>query len=166
MVTETLANGFWISIDTSKESDFNPDFKYISFIKFSPTHQKLRAWENLTDFRKKRERPPKKYRTLMKITPSYSAYQRTLLQKFQAHIYKNMECCIFCQKKDHGCVFICFFSQGWSYRPSGPRISWKGSLELTLKVLVPFLSDEKNGGQLGPLPRSFFSQSHPIKILR
>jgi hypothetical protein len=43
MVTETLENGFLIPIDTSKESDFNADLKYITFIKFSPTHQKLCA---------------------------------------------------------------------------------------------------------------------------
>ena len=39
-------------IATSKESHFNADFKYISFIKFSYTHQKLQAWENLPYFRK------------------------------------------------------------------------------------------------------------------
>ena len=78
MVTETLENGFLIPIDTSKESDFNADFKYMTYTKFSPAY-KLRAWENLADFRKKGERPPKSYRTLMKITPSYSAYQGTLL---------------------------------------------------------------------------------------
>jgi hypothetical protein len=43
MVTETLENGILIPIDTSKESDFNADFKYLSFIKFSSTHQKLLA---------------------------------------------------------------------------------------------------------------------------
>jgi hypothetical protein len=32
MVTETLENGFWIPIDTPKESDFNADFKYISLV--------------------------------------------------------------------------------------------------------------------------------------
>jgi hypothetical protein len=79
MVTETLKNGIFIPIDTSKESDFNTDFKCISLFEFSFTHQKLCAWENLADFRKKRKRPPKSYRTLMKITPSYSAYKRTLL---------------------------------------------------------------------------------------
>ena len=79
MVTETLENGIFILIDTSKESNFNTDFKYISFIKFNLTHQKLRARENLADFRKKGERPPKSYRPLNKITPSDSAYQRTLL---------------------------------------------------------------------------------------
>jgi hypothetical protein len=39
-------------------------------------------------------------------------------------------------------------------------------MELKLKVLVPFLSDQKNGGQLGPLPRSLSPQSNLIKILR
>ena len=30
---------------TSKESDCHADFKYISFIKFSLCHQKVRAWK-------------------------------------------------------------------------------------------------------------------------
>ena len=32
--TETLKNGFFITIVTSKESNFDADFKYISFVKF------------------------------------------------------------------------------------------------------------------------------------
>ena len=52
IVTKTLKNGILIPIPTSKESHFNADFKYISFIKFSLTHQKLRVWENLRYFRK------------------------------------------------------------------------------------------------------------------
>ena len=43
IVTKTLKNGILIPIPTSKESHFNADFEYISFIKFSLTHQKLRA---------------------------------------------------------------------------------------------------------------------------
>ena len=43
IVTTTLKNGILIPIATSKESHFNADFKYISVIKFSFTHQKLRA---------------------------------------------------------------------------------------------------------------------------
>jgi len=43
IVTKTLKNGILIPKSTSKESHFNTDFKYISFIKFSLTHQKLRA---------------------------------------------------------------------------------------------------------------------------
>jgi len=43
LVTETLKNGILIPIVTSKESHFNADFKYLSFIKISFTHQKLRA---------------------------------------------------------------------------------------------------------------------------
>ena len=34
IVTKTLKNGILIAIDTLKESHFNADFKYISFIKF------------------------------------------------------------------------------------------------------------------------------------
>jgi len=52
IVTETLKNGILIPIVTSKESYFNADFKYRSFIKISYTHQKLRAWENLPHIRK------------------------------------------------------------------------------------------------------------------
>jgi len=43
IVTETLKNGILIPIAASKESHFNVGFQYISFIKFSLTHQKLRA---------------------------------------------------------------------------------------------------------------------------
>ena len=44
MVTETLKNGSFIPIDTSKGSDFNSDFKYISFIKFNLTHQTVQSF--------------------------------------------------------------------------------------------------------------------------
>ena len=43
IVTETLKTGIFITIITSKESNFNTEFKYISFIKFELTHQKQRA---------------------------------------------------------------------------------------------------------------------------
>ena len=42
-VNETLKNGILMLRDTTKESDFHADFKYISFIKFSLCHQKLEA---------------------------------------------------------------------------------------------------------------------------
>ena len=51
-VNETLKNGILIQQDTSQELDFYADFKYISFIKFSLCHQKLRARENLPYFGK------------------------------------------------------------------------------------------------------------------
>ena len=58
------------------------------------------------------------------MTPSNSAYQRTLLKKFQVPIYKNVEFCIFCQKtKTRLRVYLfvvflfCFF-----LFPRGPRI--------------------------------------------
>ena len=43
IVTKTLKNGILIPIPKSKELHFNADFKYICFIKFSLTYQKLRA---------------------------------------------------------------------------------------------------------------------------
>ena len=43
VVTETLRNGIFITIVTSKELNFNADFKYISLINFRHTHQKLKA---------------------------------------------------------------------------------------------------------------------------
>ena len=58
-------NRILIPIDTSQESDFQADWKYIVFIKFPI--QKLRAWEYLPYFREKRETPPKSQR----ILPAY-----------------------------------------------------------------------------------------------
>jgi len=52
IVTKTLNNGILIPIATSKEAHLNADFKYISFIKFRLTHQKIRAVENMPDFGK------------------------------------------------------------------------------------------------------------------
>ena len=52
IVNETLKNGILMLKDTSKESNFHADFKYISCIKFSLCHQKLRVWENLPYFGK------------------------------------------------------------------------------------------------------------------
>ena len=43
-----------------KEFAFYFDSKCIKFIKYKVTHQKLRAWENLTDFRKKGKTFPKR----------------------------------------------------------------------------------------------------------
>ena len=109
--------------------DFYANFKCISFMMFSHTHQKLRAWENLP-YLKKGETPPKSHRILMKTTASDSECQKTLLQRFKAPICKNVEF-FFCRRK---ITDACFFSsQGWLYQPSGPR--------------------------------SFFPQSHQIKIL-
>ena len=63
-----------------------------------------------------------------------------------------------CQKKHHGFVFICCccFFQGWSYRTNGTRILQEGSFKRKLKNLVSFISDQKIGGQLAPVPRPFF----------
>ena len=108
IVTKTLKNGILIPIATSKESHFNADFKYKSFIKFSSYPSKVMSLRNIFLILENREKHLLKVIESEGNTPSNSAYQRTLL-KFQAPIYKNVEFCIFCQKADHECVFICLF---------------------------------------------------------
>ena len=56
-------------------------------------------------------------------------------------------------------MFICYFFKESLNWPSGPRMSWEDSFERKLKVIVSFLSDWIIGGQLSPLPRSFFPKS-------
>ena len=56
-----------IPIVTSKELYFNADFKYTGYIKFSLTHKKLQAQENVPYFRKEGETPPKTSFFLMKV---------------------------------------------------------------------------------------------------
>ena len=41
------------------------------------------------------------------------------------------------------------------------NFEWGGLKELLFEIV-----DQKIGGHIGPLPRSFFSQSQQIKILR
>ena len=70
---------------------------------------------------------------------------------------KNL--CLLPEERLRMCVYfilLFFFPRGDRIKKSGPKILGDGSFERKLKVLVPFLSDQKNGGQLGPLPRSFF----------
>jgi len=59
IVTEIFKNRIMILIDTSKESDFFPDFKYLSFIKFILTLEKLQALEYLPCFQNSRKHPIK-----------------------------------------------------------------------------------------------------------
>ena len=93
-----------------------------------------------------RKSSSKCHRIWTKITPSDLAYQKTLLKKFQAPIYKKVEFCIFFLPKDRSrmrvCLFACllFFPLGVVASTSGPRMS------------------------LGSAP--IFSQNHQIKILR
>ena len=58
------------------------------------------------------------------------------------------------------CLFF-FFSQGWSYRLTGPTMSQKGSFYRILKVLVPFLSDQKHWRAPRPPPTLIFPPESP-----
>jgi hypothetical protein len=87
-------------------------------------------------------------------------YQRTLFQGFQPSICKNAECSIFAEERS----WICGFFPGVIILISGPRISREGSFKWTLKVLVPFLSDQKDWRVTRPPLPSLFSQKGPITI--
>ena len=152
----------------SKELEFYADFKYLSFIKFNLTHQRLRTRENLPDFWKKGKHPLKDIESWWKSHNQIQHIREPYCRGFKRLSEKNVELCIFfCQKNCQCCVFICFSFHGWSYWPSGPGMSREDLFGRKLKVLVPFLSDQTNwmATRHPPTPL-FFSQSYPIKILR
>ena len=70
IVNETLKNGILILIDTSKESDFYANFKYISFINLVLL---IKSYEpgKICLVLENRGKPLKGYRILTKITPSH-----------------------------------------------------------------------------------------------
>jgi len=97
-----------IPIDTSKETDIYIDFKYVSFIKFSLTHQKLSASENLPNFEKRGETPRKNHKILMKITPPDSTSRgfellRGKMWNFVFFVRRNIP---------DACLFVFFSFQG------------------------------------------------------
>ena len=49
------------------------------------------------------------------------------------------------ERMNTGVYLFVFFSMGGSYQHSGPRIPEECSFERTLKVIVPFLIDQKMG---------------------
>ena len=88
IVTETLTNGILIRIDTSKESDFYPDFKHTSFIKFSLTHQKWPAWENLPYFENRRKHPLKVIESEGKSSIRFSVSENPTVEVSSSYMQK------------------------------------------------------------------------------
>ena len=119
--------------------------------------------KHLPYIRKKGETPPKSHR--MKTTPSDSAYQRTLLYRFQAPIYKMWNFVFLPEERSRMYVYQFFFLFFLLYQPCGPKISEEGSLERKSEVLVPFLSDQLDWKAARPPPPPPFSKSRMIKIL-
>jgi len=54
-------------IDISKELIYYADSKYISFIKFDLTYQRVWAWENFLDFWENGETPSKIHKMIIKL---------------------------------------------------------------------------------------------------
>ena len=68
---------------------------------------------------------------------------------------------------------LIYVIETWAYRSLLHKLICKLRISFTnknirkeLKVLVSFISNQKPGGQLGLLPRSFFSQNRSIKTMR
>ena len=62
----------------------------------------------------KREKIPKSQAILAKITTPDSPFSKTL--EVQSSYIQNVKFCIFGQKKiANVCLFVLFFTQGWSY---------------------------------------------------
>jgi len=71
-----------------------------------------------------------------------------------------------CQKKNHGCVYLRFFSFFSRGDTSDRKRSEEESFDRESEVLVPFLSDQKYWRAASPPHTLNFFPSHPIKILR
>ena len=107
IVIETLKNWILIPIDASKELYFYAYFKYISFTTFNLTHQKLRAWENLLHFRKRRKHPLKVIESYINLHHWIQRIREPRCRGLNLLFTKMGNFMVFCQKKDQ--MFFCFF---------------------------------------------------------
>ena len=103
----------------------------------------------MPDFLNRRETTPKSKDTLIKISPSDSAYQsrETYRRSVQVPIFKNVDFASFVtrQTTDAGSFFflllLLLFPQGRLYGNNGPKRSGEDAFERKLKILV---SDQKD----------------------
>jgi len=112
MITTTLKIRTWIIIDrpTSKELTSYADSKYIRFINFNNTLQKLRVSENSPYF-KTGGNMSCKSESCWKLHCSirFNTSENTTIVVLNSYPQKWGYFFFFCQKKDHGCTFICSF---------------------------------------------------------
>ena len=120
-----LQKSILITFNTSKSLILLTDFKYLIFVKFKVKHQKLRVWQNLPDFQK-RGNPPKTASGIDEIRPSGSAYQRNLMQRFQAHILWYFAFLFL--RREITCLLVCLFVF-FLKRVACPNDSEDGSFE-------------------------------------
>jgi len=111
-------------------------------------------------FLQRGETPSKDQVTLMKITSSHSAYQRTKLNRFKAPIHKTKFWHSFARSKImDGCLFFSFFPRVVVLNQlSTLRKSGEGSFDQDSKILLPFLNNEKYRKAASTLPCQFFSK--------
>ena len=96
-----------ILIDRSKESTYYAYSKYNKSIKFSVTHQKLRVYKNLPDFKRGGTPPPpqKNSRNVLKNHIWFSVSGNFIVDVSNSHL-KKCGTSYFCQITDHGGLFF------------------------------------------------------------
>jgi len=108
IVIETLKNTILMPIDISKELAFYADSEYVSLIKFSLTHQKLLAWENFSDSRKKKERPLQAIEFQWKSRHRIRRIKEPYFRGFKLISAKMWNFVIFARRKiTDACLFVC-----------------------------------------------------------
>ena len=104
-----------ITLDTSKESSFHADLKYIKLTKNLCYPSKVKSLRKFGQLLEKGRKTPKHQVILMKIAPSDSAHYRTPVKSFEAPMYQNREFAFFVQRKiieKYLFVFFSIFSPG------------------------------------------------------
>ena len=154
IVTKTLRNWILISIATSKELHFNADFKYIISSSLVLPIKSYEPEKICLILENRGKHPIKVVEFERKWHHQIQRIREPYCRGFKLLSTKMWNFVFFGRRQITGaCLFVFSFSQGSSHRPSCPRILQEGSFLRKWKVLVPFLSDQKIGGHLGPLPR-------------
>ena len=116
LVTETLKDEILIPKDTSKESDFYADFKYISFYKFSLAHQNLQAWENCLIFEKMGKHPLKVIESWWKSDHQIQCIKNLVVEVSSSYLRKCGILWFLPEERSRMCVYLfllfCFFPIG------------------------------------------------------
>jgi hypothetical protein len=121
------------------------------------------SWKICLTYEKKRKHTLEVTESKWKLNHRIQCVRELICRGFKLTSVKTRNFAFFAQRK---ITDACFFSQGWSYRTNCARTPGEGPLKRKIKVIVPFLSSQKDGRA----PRSpltpLFPQNRPIKTLR
>ena len=101
-------NRVFMSINTTKESAYYADSKYIRSIKLIIPIKRYDQEKIYLFLKKKKKLPPKSQGILMKITPQNSAYENPIVEVSSFYLEKSG--ILYVLLRNHRCLFI-FFSR-------------------------------------------------------